>query len=89
MIKTQIGKLLIFLIAASALAACNKSKTSIPLSWRNPAVEQTVFKKLLVIGDGEDAKNIVGFNVATGESFHVATLDGPGVWWLTASGTMC
>jgi hypothetical protein len=53
-IKTQLGKLLIFLIAASALAACNKSKTSIPLSWRNPAVEQTVFKKLLVIGVGEN-----------------------------------
>ena len=54
MTKLQLGKLLIFLIAASALAACNKSKTSIPLSWRNPAVEQTVFKKLLVIGVGEN-----------------------------------
>jgi hypothetical protein len=52
--KLQVGRLLIFLIAASTLAACNKSKTSIPLSWRNPAVEQTVFKKLLVIGIGEN-----------------------------------
>ncbi|MGB5284082.1 MAG: hypothetical protein WCB63_21035 [Polyangiales bacterium] len=45
---------LIFLIAASALAACSSTKTSIPLSWRNPAVEQATFKKLFVIGVGEN-----------------------------------
>ncbi|MBW1756997.1 MAG: hypothetical protein JRJ80_12615 [Deltaproteobacteria bacterium] len=52
--KSQLSKLFIFFVAASALAACSKTKTSIPLSWRNPSVEHTVFKKLLVIGIGED-----------------------------------
>jgi hypothetical protein len=52
--KSQLSKLFIFLVAVSALAACSKTKTSIPLSWRNPSVEHTVFKKLLVIGIGED-----------------------------------
>ena len=54
MTGTQFSKPLIFLIAVSALAACSKTTTSIPLSWRNPSIEQTVFKKLLVIGVGED-----------------------------------
>ena len=60
MTKLQLGKLLIFLIAASSLAACNKSKTSIPLSWRNPAVEPTDCKKLLVIevGESEGARRL-------------------------------
>jgi hypothetical protein len=52
--KTHLSKLLIFLIAAAALTACNKTNTSIPLSWRNPAFEHTAFKKLLVIGVGEN-----------------------------------
>jgi hypothetical protein len=52
--KTQLSKVLTLLMAAFTLAACNKTKTSIPLSWRNPGVEQTVFKKLFVIGVGEN-----------------------------------
>jgi len=52
--KTLLHKLLIAAIAASAFTACSSTKTSIPLSWRNPAYEQTVFKKLFVIGVGED-----------------------------------
>jgi len=52
--KPQLSKLFIFLVAVSALAACSKTKTSIPLSWRNPSVEHTVFKKLFVIGIGEN-----------------------------------
>jgi len=52
--KTRLGKLLIFLVATSALVACSKTKTTIPMSWRNPAYGQTVFKKLFVIGVGED-----------------------------------
>jgi hypothetical protein len=52
--KSQLSKLFLFLVAVSALAACSKTKTSIPLSWRNPSVEHTVFKKLFVIGIGEN-----------------------------------
>jgi hypothetical protein len=36
-----------------------------------------------------DAKHIFGFDIATGERFVVAQLDGPGQWQLTASGTTC
>jgi hypothetical protein len=52
--KSQRSKLFIFLVAVSALAACSKTKTSIPLSWRNPSVEHAAFKKLLVIGISEN-----------------------------------
>jgi len=52
--KTRLSQTLIFLIAVSALTACSKTKTSIPLSWRNPAIERMVFKKLFVIGVGEN-----------------------------------
>ncbi|MGB8330631.1 MAG: hypothetical protein WCE62_10935 [Polyangiales bacterium] len=46
-----LSKLLITVVAISALAACSdKTKTTIPLTWRNPGYEQTVFKKLLVVG---------------------------------------
>ena len=54
MTKKQISQACVFLIALFALSACNKTKTSIPLSWRNPAIDNTVFKKLFVIGVGED-----------------------------------
>lgn len=54
MTKTKLSQTLIFLIAVLALTACSKTKTSIPLSWRNPAIEQTAFKKLFVIGVGEN-----------------------------------
>jgi hypothetical protein len=42
-------------VALVALAACNKDKTetSMPLTYRNPGYEETVFKKLLVIGVSE------------------------------------
>lgn len=52
--KTQLGSLLIFAVALAALAGCNKTKTTIPLSWRNPAYQDTGFKKLFVIGVGRD-----------------------------------
>jgi len=48
------SKLLIVLIAVLAIAACNKSKTSIPLTWRNPGFEDVSFDKLLVIGVAHD-----------------------------------
>jgi hypothetical protein len=50
----QISRLLVFLIAACTFAACSKTTTSIPLSWRNPDFQHTVFKKLFIIGVGED-----------------------------------
>jgi hypothetical protein len=52
--KTQLSKLLVFLVAASALSACSQTRTTIPLSWRNPDFDQTGFKKLFVIGVGEN-----------------------------------
>jgi hypothetical protein len=60
-VKTRpLSKLLIAVVAVFALAACNKTKTSIPLSWRNPGYEQTVFKKLFVIGvsQNEDGRRL-------------------------------
>jgi hypothetical protein len=52
--KTLLHKLLIAAVAASALAACSQTKTTIPLSWRNPSYQQAAFKKLFVIGVGEN-----------------------------------
>ncbi len=54
MSKTLLHTLLIAAVAASALAACSQTKTTIPLSWRNPSYQQGAFKKLLVIGVGEN-----------------------------------
>jgi hypothetical protein len=50
----RLRKFFIALIALSALAACSKNKTSIPLSWRNPAYKDAGFEKLFVIGVGRD-----------------------------------
>jgi len=61
--KTQIAKLAIFIIAAATLAACSKT-TSIPQSYRNPGYEQTVFKKLFVIGVAENAESRQAFEDA-------------------------
>ena len=47
-------RIVVFLIAAGTLAACSGTRTSIPLSWRNPAFGESTFKKLFVIGVGED-----------------------------------
>jgi len=62
--KTQLSKLAIFIIAAAALAACSKTKTSIPQSYRNPGYEQTVFKKLFVIGVAENQESRQAFEDA-------------------------
>lgn len=45
---------LLFLLALSALGACHKTETTVPLSWRNPAYQDGHFKKLFVIGVGKD-----------------------------------
>ena len=64
MSKTKIAKLAIFMIAAAALTACSNTKTSIPQSYRNPGYEQTVFKKLLVIGVAENEESRKAFEGA-------------------------
>jgi len=52
--KKHFSRALILVVSLCALAACNKTQTSIPLSWRNPAITQAAFTKLFVIGVGED-----------------------------------
>lgn len=53
--KTQFPRLLSAVVAVFALFACDKgSKTTVPLSWRNPGYEQIVFKSLFVIGVAEN-----------------------------------
>jgi len=42
------------LLALSALVACNKTTANITQSYRNPGFEETVFKKLFVIGVAQD-----------------------------------
>ena len=37
----------------AGVAACSGTKTTIPMTWRNPGYEGMTFKKLLVIGVGE------------------------------------
>jgi hypothetical protein len=49
----------------------------------------TANDQLVFIAQGEGSRNVFGYDIATGEGFHVATLDSPAPWWLTASGTMC
>lgn len=42
-------------LVAALVAGCNKgARTTIPLSWKNPSFSGTTFKKLFVIGVGED-----------------------------------
>lgn len=52
--RTQLSKLLVCTVAVSALTACSKTTTNIPLSWRNPSYADGGFQKLFVIGVGED-----------------------------------
>lgn len=53
--KSQLGKLVVLSVALLAIAACSQTTTSttITQSYRNPGYEQTVFKKLFVIGVGD------------------------------------
>jgi len=48
------SKALLFFLALSALGACHKTSTAIPLTWRNPAYQNGGFGTLFVIGVGED-----------------------------------
>ena len=64
MSKTQLRTLCTILIALSFLTACNKTKTSISQSYRNPGFEETVFKNLLVIGVASDKESREAFENA-------------------------
>jgi hypothetical protein len=64
MTKTRPSKLFIFLVAISALTACNKTSTNISQSYRNPGFEETVFKNLLVIGVAENQESRQAFEDA-------------------------
>ncbi len=54
MTKIEARKLLTFLAATAILASCSGTSTTIPIAWRNPALEATAFKKVFVIGVGEN-----------------------------------
>jgi hypothetical protein len=56
---------------------------------REHGIGWTTDDQIVFIAGDEDPKDLFGFDIATGESFSIAGLDGPGDWWLTASGTMC
>ncbi|MGB3051935.1 MAG: hypothetical protein WBB42_13105 [Polyangiales bacterium] len=64
MTKTQRRKLFIFILALCLLAACSKTTTNISQSYRNPGYEQTVFKKLFVIGVAQDQESRQAFEDA-------------------------
>lgn len=51
---THASKALVLLLGLAALSACNKTSTSIPLSWKNPAYQDAGFQRLFVIGVGKD-----------------------------------
>ena len=62
--NTQLSRLFTFLIVVSALAACSKTTTNISQSYRNPGYEQTVFKKLFVIGVAQNQESRQAFEDA-------------------------
>jgi hypothetical protein len=61
MTKMQFTALCVFLIA---LSACSKTTTNISQSYRNPGYEETVFKKVLVIGVAQDQESRHAFENA-------------------------
>jgi hypothetical protein len=62
---TQLRTLFSFTVALCLLAACTKATTtSISQSYRNPGYEQTVFKKLFVIGVAQNDESRQAFEDA-------------------------
>jgi len=61
---TQLLTLFLFTVALCLLAACSKTTTSISQSYRNPGYEQTVFKKLFVIGVAQNQDSRQAFEDA-------------------------
>lgn len=62
--NTRFRAFCVALLALSALAACNKTQTNITQSYRNPGFEETVFKKLFVIGVAQDHESRQAFENA-------------------------
>jgi len=65
-------------VALCLLAACSKTTTNISQSYRNPGYEQTVFKKLFVIGVAENQESRQAFedafaNAINGQGGSAAT----------------
>lgn len=60
----QQTKLLHCAIVVFAFAACSETTTHISQSYRNPGYEQTVFKKLFVIGVGQSQESRQAFEDA-------------------------
>lgn len=61
---TQLPTPFLFTLALCLLAACSKTTTSISQSYRNPGYEQTVFKKLFVIGVAQNQESRQAFEDA-------------------------
>ena len=87
MTKTQPSKLFIFLVALAALTACNKTSTNISQSYRNPGFEQTVFKKLLVIGVAENQEGRQAFEDAFAKAIADEGGGAQASWVLLPQGT--
>ena len=87
MSKTQLGKLAIFIIAAATLTACNKTSTNISQSYRNPGFEQTVFKKLLVIGVAESHEGRQAFEDAFAKAISAQGGGAQASWGLLPQST--
>lgn len=63
-VNTQLrttGVALILLSALSTVVACKSTQTDITQSYRNPGFEETVFKKLFVIGVAQDHESRQAF----------------------------
>jgi hypothetical protein len=56
---------------------------------RKHGIGWTANDQVVFIGRDEDHRRLFGFDIATGEIFKIADLDGAGEWWLAASGSMC
>jgi len=62
--KTRLTKLVVFLVALCAAAACKTTTTNFSQSYRNPGYGETVFKKVLVIGVAQDQDSRQAFEDA-------------------------
>ena len=61
---TQLRTLSVALVLLASLPACKKTQTNITQSYRNPGFEETVFKKLFVIGVTQDHETRQAFENA-------------------------
>jgi len=84
------GEAIIGDITSGEVISLNEAIGNQPMDiQRNNGIGWTADDQLVFIGRDGDTKHVFGFDIATNDFFHVATLDGSEEWWLTASGTMC